>query len=205
MYAVAIFMFTCMAAVAALIPSRRIRARSLAPIALVTAFINPDLRPWQVADVSHFIVPIDLIPTYILGFVPYGFPFGVVGAWALVAALRAARSNSRKAVAYGMVPIAIIAAYCAGYPLADRLATVTIPRMVRPGVPLPKVYPEVMVFELDGGSAAYAVERFAVRDDGRIGIARTTELVRRRSGTGCMAASRVIADSWYDIYIDCME
>lgn len=200
MYAVAIYMFACIVAAAAFVPSRRIGARWLLAIALVTALLNPNLRLclWLGTADPRFV-----LIAYLLGFVPYGFPFGVVGVWALVASIRAARSNSRTALAYGMVPIAISAAYFAGYPLANRLAPITIPHIVRSAVALPKARPQIVAYELDGGSAIYAAYRFAVRDDARIGIVRATELVRRRGGTGCTAGAKVIVDGWYDVSLDC--
>jgi hypothetical protein len=200
MYAIAIYMFACIVAAAAFIPSRRIGVRWLLAIALVAALLNPDLRPalGLGEGASDFVVI-----TYLIGIVPYGFPFGVVGVWALVASLRAARSRDRKAIAYGMVPVAIAAAYFAGYPLADLLVPVTIPRMIRPAIPLPNMQPQIVAYELDGGSAIYASYRFAVRDDSRIGIARATELVRRTEGFECTAGSRTIVDGWYDVSLDC--
>lgn len=200
MYAIAIYMFACMVSAAAFIPSRRIGVRWLLAIALVAALINPDLRPaLGLGEAASDFVVI----TYLMGIVPYGFPFGVVGVSALLASIRAARLRDRKAVAYGIVPVAIAAAYFAGYPLADKLAPITIPRMIRPAIPLPRVQPQIVAYELDGGSAIYAAYRFAVRDDSRIGIARATELVRRTEGFECTAGSRTIVDGWYDVSLDC--
>jgi hypothetical protein len=204
MYAVALYMFACLVAAAAFIPTLRIRAPWLIAIAAVTALLNPEIHPWLAWELRAG-VPSFVVDTYVMGIVPYGFPFGIVGAWALVASIRTARSNRRRALAYGIVPFAIAAAYFAGYPLADRLAVVTIPRTIRSAIPLPNGDTQVVAYQLDGGSVIYNGQRYVVRDDGHIGKWRAAELVRRSIGPDCKTGEpREFYHWWYDVYVDCM-
>jgi hypothetical protein len=198
MYAVAAYMFACLVAVAAFIPARRLGGRSLVAIASFTALLNPYVAG-NLDLGGSFLIP------YLIGIVPFGFPFGVVAVWAIMAAIRAACLRDRKAIAYGAVPLVIAGAYFAGIPLAARLAVVTIPRIVRPAILLPNTQPQIVAYELDGGDVVYDSQRYVVRDDAHIGIARAAELVRRSSGAACRTGEpREIYRWWYDVYVDCM-
>ena len=199
LYAIALYMLACLATVAAFAPSVRIGAPWLIAIATLAVVLNPTIWAADGTDASY------IFSSYVTGIVPYGFPFGIVGAWSLVAAVRAARSHGWKALAYGAVPLLIVIAYCAGFPLADRLVVATA-GTVRPAFALPTGSPQIIAYQLDAGNIVCDCQRFVVRDDAHIGMARAAELIRRTAGPRCeTGAGREILAGWYDISRDCND